>query len=138
MNIFDLDIRGCDSQGCGEFGASRGSRKHIGVDLCCDPGTEIKSPVPGVVTKLGWPYGNPNKVHIRYVQITQGDYNYRVFYVDPSVEVGQQVTSDTVIGNSQALGTFYRGITEHIHFEIKNNEGGVIDPTPLVLAMKGR
>ena len=136
MNIFKLPLRKCDDQGCGHFGASRGSRRHSGIDIAVAPGTPINSPVDGVVTKLGWPYGSPSKSHIRYVEITKGGYKYRVFYVDPQVGLGDHVSLDTVIGHSQKLGGFYRGITEHVHFEVKNPEGKKVDPTPIYHAMQ--
>ena len=136
MKLSELDIRGCDRQGCGHFGASRGTRKHNGVDLVCMPGDEIQSPVNGIVTKIGYPYGGRDKHHIRYVQVTCGQYEFRVFYVKPMVEVGQLVTTNSVLGFAQDLGGFYPEITEHIHFEIKDKNGSYVDPTPTIEALR--
>lgn len=134
MHIHTLEQRKCDKQGCGHWGASRGSRKHRGVDLVCDVGDYINSPVNGVVTKIGFPYGDSNKHHIRYIEIENSEYKFRVFYVDPAVAKGETVTTKTVIGVSQELGCFYNGITEHIHLEIKDKHGNYVDPNPFLIA----
>lgn len=134
MNLHELPQRKCDKQGCGHWGAPRGGRKHRGVDLACNVGTPIFSPVCGKVTKLGFPYGDSSKHHIRYVQVEKDGYNFRIFYVDPTVVVGDMVTMGTVIGHSQELGCFYNGITEHVHFEIKDKHGNYVDPNPFLIA----
>jgi len=136
MKLHELDIRGCDKQGCGHFGASRGTRKHNGIDLVCLTGDDIQSPVNGIVTKIGYPYGAEDKLHIRYVQVTCGDYDFRVFYIKPMVEVGQLVNTNSVLGFAQELGCFYPGITEHVHLEIKDKNGCYVDPTPTIEVMR--
>lgn len=135
MKLADMKMRSCDVHGCGHFGASRGSRTHMGIDLECNPGVDILSPIDGVVSKIGFPYADPNKNFIRYVEITKADYKFRFFYVSPSVEVGDDIKVDDIIGESQCLGQFYPGITEHIHFEVKNPKGIRIDPTIAYLSM---
>ena len=136
MKLGELNIRGCDRQGCGHFGAARGTRKHNGVDLVCEPGDEIQSPANGIVTKIGYPYGGKDKLHIRYVQVTCGEYDFRVFYVNPAVEIGQAVTTKSILGFSQELGCFYPDITEHVHLEIKDKNGSYIDPTPTIEVLR--
>ena len=136
MRLSDLPFRESDMQGAGYFGAPRGGHNHRGVDMACSPGTEIHSPVIGEVTKIGLPYPGEEKSHIHYVEITSGGYKFRVFYVSPTVQVGAFVYAGTVIGYSQELGGFYPGITEHVHFEIKNAKGDYIDPTPTIWAMR--
>lgn len=127
-SFYSLPKRKCDAQGCGFYDAPRGNRKHKGIDLRCNPGTAICSPVNGTVTKLGWPYANSPS--IRYVEVTKGNYKYRVFYVSPIVSEGDQVTMDEVIGSSQELSSMDNGGTQHIHFEIMRGDD-YIDPTPL-------
>lgn len=135
MNIFSLNYRMCDGQGCGHFGASRGSRKHNGVDMACRPGTPIGSPVAGQVTKLGYPYNGDTRV--RYVQIVSEKYRYRVFYVDPEVAVGDWVALNEEIGISQRLESMDRGGTQHVHLEIIGPDGEYIDPTPVIVSLRG-
>jgi murein DD-endopeptidase MepM/ murein hydrolase activator NlpD len=137
MHLHSLEQRECDRQGCGYWQASRGPRKHNGVDMACDVGTPIYSPVSGKVTKIGFPYGASDKHHIRYVQVENNEYSFRVFYVDPMVVLNQEVTMSTIIGKSQELGCFYNGITEHVHFEIKDKHGNYVDPNPFLIARKG-
>lgn len=136
MRLTEMVIRGCDSQGCGHFGASRGTRKHNGIDLVCIPGTKVQSLVTGRVSKIGYPYAGHDKRKIRYVQVTCGDYDFRVFYVNPMVEVGQLVNTDSILGFSQTLDVFYPDITEHVHLEIKDKNGSYVDPTPTIEAMR--
>lgn len=114
-------IRGDDKHGSGAYGASRGSRKHNGVDIACYKGSEVLSINDGKVTKIGYPY-DPNdskKGHLRYVQVTSGDYYFRYFYVHPTVSVGDRVMKDDMLGITQGLLDVYPGITDHFHFEVK-------------------
>lgn len=132
MNLHEMKRRKCDDFGCGHYNASRGSRKHKGLDLCCHPGTVVGSPVAGWVTKLGWPYADD--LSIRYVEVSIEGYRYRVFYIEPMVDEGQEVIIGTLIGRSQRLGSRYPRISEHVHFEIIGPDGGYIDPTAWYLA----
>ena len=112
-----LPIRGSDSHGSGAYLASRGSKKHNGIDFACYEGTKIYPHKYGEVTKLGYPYNNSQ---LRYVQVTdEHGYNLRYFYVKPCVKVGDKVTTDDCVGESQTLQKRYPGITDHIHFEVK-------------------
>ena len=132
MKLSDFEVRKCDSFGCGHFGASRGSRTHNGIDLLVPPNKEIPSPVVGVVTKLGYPYGDD--LSFRYVEITQQDYKYRIFYVNPTVNVGDKVEQSSIVGMSQDLDKRYKGIPNHVHFEILK-DGRYVDPLPVLLVL---
>ena len=131
MKIADMGKRKCDSQGCGHYGASRGSRKHVGIDLCkpdsssLDDKTAVIAGFNGVVSKVGYAYSD--KPH-RYVEIKLTDFYCRIFYIEPCVSVGDHVSRETVIGYSMPLGEYYEGITEHVHvefFELKEPSKGV-------------
>lgn len=124
--------RKSDSFGSGHYGASRGSRKHSGVDYACYPKSKIFSPVTGQVTKLGYPYADDTS--FRYVQVTTREgYDVRVFYVNPSVNLNDQVNENSIIGSSQELGKRYPEITEHVHLEIKGKNGKFVNPMELNL-----
>ena len=130
-------IRGPDRWGSGEYGASRdrGRRRHRGVDLVCEAGDVILSPVSGTVTKIGYPY-DPNgpKGHKRYVQVTDDDgLHHRFFYTDALADVGLQIETGQPLAKAQGLQDIYPGITDHIHYEIKRPDGSFIDPTPMVM-----
>ena len=114
-----------DKYGQGHYGAPRGSRTHKGIDFACMPGTRVCSPVGGKVTKLGICYRDDHKY--RYVQVTDDHADHRLFYVQPCVEVGDLIVKGAVIGEVQNLGDRYPGITEHCHYEIKQ-DGEYIDP----------
>lgn len=135
MHLHNMPFRKCDEHGCGEFGASRGERDHTGVDLACVPGQRAFSPVSGKVTKLGHTY--KDDLSFRYVQVTSGGYDYRVFYIEPCVRAGDEIMYGDVLGNQQPLRGRYPRITEHVHFEIKDGHGNYVDPTPVLIALKG-
>lgn len=134
MHLHEMSERKCDGHGCGHFGASRGSREHNGIDLRCQPKTPVYSPIAGTVTKIGYTYRDDRS--FRYVQVSDGGYDFRVFYVSPMVRVGQQVCRKSIIGEAQDLNPRYQGITPHVHLEIKNAAGEYIDPTPVMLAQR--
>lgn len=131
MHLHEMSERKCDGHGCGHYGARRGTRTHKGIDLVCRPLEPVFSPIAGTVTKVGYPYGDD--LSYRYVEISDHGYAFRVFYVEPQVEQGQQVSKGSVIGEAQDLRTRYQGITPHVHLEIKNSDGEFIDPTPVIL-----
>lgn len=114
-----------DKFGSGHFGASRGSRKHVGQDLIIEDEENVFSPIDGKVTKLGYCYNDD--LSFRYVEITNSKFVIRVLYVDPLVDVGDWVKSGDYIGYAQSLQGRYKGITDHIHVEIKVN-GKYVDP----------
>lgn len=124
-----LKIRGNDAHGSGRFGASRGGgkRTHVGVDAITIAGEDFQSRVEGTVSHLGYPYiGN---WHYRYVQITdKNGWLWRYYYVAPTVELGLKIKIGDKIGVCQDLQPLYKGITQHVHFEIKV-KGKYIDPT---------
>lgn len=117
-------MRGRDSQGAGYFNASRGNRRHNGIDLVSNagstdqfsPGDAVTAIKGGRVTKLGYPYADD--LSFRYVQVSDDfGFDARYFYVAPEVEVGTVVQAGDVIGMLQRL--HYDGITQHCHFEVK-------------------
>lgn len=129
-------MRWTDSFGAGWYGAPRGSRTHHGVDLGAYPGMPIISVSEGYISKIGYPYNpdNPKKGHLRYVQVTLGNTDYRYFYVKPSygIEIGKLVNPGDQIGTAQGLENVYPGITDHIHFEIKV-DGEFVNPLDYII-----
>lgn len=125
-----LPQRVADDAGDGAFGASRGDRKHNGIDYSCATGTGILAPCDGQVTKLGYPYADA--LEYRYVQITDANgLNHRVFYISPTVELNQWMVEGTSqIGTAQDIAAKYpaRGMANHVHYEIKDGSD-YIDPS---------
>jgi len=122
--IIKPPIRGQDDYGSGQYLAPRGNRKHNGVDYCCYPGSAVCSPVYGIVTKLGYAYGDDLSFRYIEVEMTNGHFA-RVFYISPTIAVGSKVNKKSVLGLSQTLQNRYpknskheNPITNHIHLEI--------------------
>jgi len=132
----ELKVRMFDKWGSGVFGASRdgGRRKHVGIDAITVSGEDFHSRVNGTVSGLGYPYADT--YHYRIVQITDSvGRNWRYFYVDPCVELGLKIKVGDKIGVCQDLEPRYPGITQHVHFEIKNGKD-YIDPTSYLNGQK--
>lgn len=122
----ELMGRVVDPWGQGHFGAPRGSRTHNGQDYCCPVGARILSPATGIVTNVGYPYGDD--LTFRYVQVTDREgAEHRVFYISPLVRHGADVAEGQAIGLSQDLGKRYPDILQHIHYEIRYR-GEFVDP----------
>lgn len=120
-----------DDFGSGEFGASRGSRTHRGIDYMCDPGAIVASPVTGEVTKLGYPYGDD--LSYRYVEVTtEVGARHRMFYCEPGVKVGDLVASGDPLGAAQDIAKRYntdsKKMNNHVHYEIKAVHGAFVNP----------
>lgn len=132
-----LRPRGIDAWGDGSFKASRGGgkREHKGIDYESEPNDAVYSPVAGTVSKLGYPYqpSPDDQITYRYVEISDSDgTRHRVFYVDPSVGMGVEVDTDTVIGLAQDIAAKYstpdRVMKCHVHYECIDKSGNLLNP----------
>jgi hypothetical protein len=113
-NIF----RGCDPKGCGDFGASRGSRKHIGLDI---------KAVPGEVTRFPFPYGTD--LSFTGIEIVNDQFLVKIFYMKANVLANSNVKQGQVIGNAQDIAKKHGGgMINHIHVEVYDKQGRLIDP----------
>ncbi|HEY9234719.1 MULTISPECIES: M23 family metallopeptidase [Phenylobacterium] len=124
-----------DAYGYGAFGASRdgGSRRHEGVDYMAEAGQDVTAPLSGYVTKIGAAYAGDND--LKFVEITNRaiDYTARVFYVDPTVGVGDVVRLGQVIGAAHSLQHKYPGgMTNHVHLEVFGTNQKRLDATALL------
>lgn len=119
-------LRGCDPKGCGHFGAPRGSRLHMGVDFKASINEPIYSPVSGKVSRL--PYAASDLMH-RGVEIVSGKETHIVFYVKPTVKIGDTVNKGQLIGYADDIVKKYGStITNHVHHQVKIS-GKYIDTT---------
>lgn len=125
-----LPERGIDPGGNGMFGAPRGTRLHMGVDYAAAPESIVLSPVKGRVTKVGYPYGDD--LSYRYVQVTTKDGEaHRLFYVEPLVDIGNNVKVGDKLGIVQDVSQRYpipKGMKPHVHYEIKDANGVYMNP----------
>ena len=126
--------RGHDAFGDGEFGARRdgGSRDHEGVDYVATAGQDVKAPISGYVTKIGYAYAGYSD--LKFVEISNPALGYvaRAFYVNPGVEVGQSVRLGDTIGKDQSLQKHYPGITNHVHLEVMEPGGERVNAAELI------
>ncbi len=103
---------------------------HRGVDLAAQTGTEIYPLKAGHVRFSGWKPGYGNVV------IVEHDNRMETVYGHNSknfVEVGDEVSEDTVIG---AVGATGHATGPHVHFEVRER-GRAIDPVPFVHELMG-
>jgi len=141
VNPTGLDVRTEDAFGYGHYGASRdgGTRDHSGVDFIAEAGQPVKAPISGYVTKIGFAYGGDDS--LRYVEIRNPALKYeaRVFYVDPSVSVGDSVHLGDRIGTMHTLQDKYgEGMTNHVHLELAGPSGAKFDATEVLTARYGK
>jgi murein DD-endopeptidase MepM/ murein hydrolase activator NlpD len=130
-------VRGHDAYGDGAFGARRdgGSRRHEGVDFMAQAGQPVEAPISGFVSKIGYAYEGDSQ--LKYVEITNPALHYsaRVFYVDPSVDVGAAVAVGSVIGRHHTLERKYPGgMTDHVHLELRDGRGRPLDARHVITA----
>lgn len=121
--------RGTDSWGSGAFHASRDGDKrlHEGIDYDAPPGSIVLSHTAGKVTKHGYPYSDD--LNFRYIEVTDGMGNrWRYFYVLPSIDVGAQICADSKLGVVQDIRPRYKGISNHVHLEVKDHVGNYLNP----------
>jgi murein DD-endopeptidase MepM/ murein hydrolase activator NlpD len=119
-------IRQEDAYGFGTFGARRdgGTRQHEGVDFIARPGQAVSAPISGFVTKIGLAYADDE--HLQFVEITNPAIGYvaRVFYIDPTVAVGDVVRMGQAVGRAHSLQDRYPlGMTDHVHLELMGPDG---------------
>lgn len=120
--------RGCDSGGCGEFGASRGDRKHLGLDIACFPDEGVVTPFDGEVIRTIDPYGDGKYSGLK-INTTNG-FILNIMYLDPIDIVGTTVNKGDLVGYAQDVSKRYSsGVKPHLHVEIEVN-GRHVDPYP--------
>lgn len=124
-NPTELGIRS-DPAGSGHFGASRGGRKHEGLDFLCDPGQIIKAPIKGKMVSAR-PYADDTF----YVgcRIWGAMWMSKMFYFEPYAKlVGENVLAGEAIGIAQDISQKYGGdMKPHVHVELYK-----LNPTLLV------
>lgn len=125
--------RECDAFGCGSFGASRGDRKHNGIDIVTIPNQKLFSPITGEVTRFPFPYGND--LSYTGIEIVNSEYKVKMFYCSSVVAIGSKVQAGQFIATSQNISAKYgSGMTNHVHVEVYKKQGNnwvLIDPTNL-------
>ncbi|KAJ7360365.1 Peptidase M23 [Desmophyllum pertusum] len=125
-------IRGWDAYGSGAYGASRGSRKHRGIDIVCSAGSSVYAPFPATVLRRSIPYRNNNAAYNNgiYLQGTGSWAGYRVkmWYVTKQVRNGKKLSAGSYIGSMTDRTIHARGMTNHVHVQLEKNRT-IVNPT---------
>lgn len=111
-----------DSEGSGHFGASRGSRKHNGVDIVVIPGEDIIAPDSGVIVRKA--SADSNKNYEGFLFKSDSGYEAKAFYLDLDENlIGKRVSKGQKIGVAQDVSQKYNlpNMLPHIHVEIYRN-----------------
>lgn len=129
-------------------GGFRADRKHNGriephhaIDLATAAGSSVYSPIEGTITHIGKAYANGDDADVLgSIHVTGPDgHKIQILYVEPAdgLEVGQRVTPDSLLGQSQTLQRQHKpksdgAMTDHVHFRFFDPSGRIADPTPWI------
>lgn len=122
-------IRQNDDFGAGYFGASRGSRPHLGVDYIVNEGEVVYAPCNMDTFNVSYPYAFD--VSDSYVlkgarfstKINGVNFDGRLWYFTPDSNLfGTDVKQGQRIGVAQTLNHRYEGITDHLHFQLRTQQ----------------
>ena len=135
-------VRGCDTGGCGYFGASRkrlvnGVWKsvkgaHKGIDVNGNVGQSVYAPFPCRVVKFGKPYLNDSRydlVEIEGIEEWEG-FKAKLMYVAPSFHspIGTIIRNESrEIGTLQNIQEKHPSVPPHTHFELYRH-GKLVNP----------
>ncbi len=113
-------VRTKDNWGEGRYGASRGNRKHKGVDYICKPGQKVVSPINGIIIREAKPYA---KSKYSGLLIAGEHIAIKMFYFEPlkipgHEIMGKEIKKGDTIGIAQDISEKYPGMDPHIHLEI--------------------
>lgn len=128
-----------DTQGDGHFGASRGRRRHNGLDIIVTPGSAVYCPIEGFMKRVAHPYGGRrNKKWLGCAIEGTGlylGYEVKIFYMDPFL-MGEYVYPNDIVGKAQAISKKYTSaMIDHLHVEVRYR-GMLVNPATLFNLIK--
>lgn len=114
-------IRKSDLWGSGAFGASRGNRPHLGIDLIYSPDEQVRAPFKLKIDRVSFPYATSDYSGIAFTA-SSGDtmYDGRMWYFEPDINlIGKTVRKGQVIGTAQQINKKYSGMINHLHLQLE-------------------
>ncbi|KAK2891078.1 hypothetical protein Q8A67_013721 [Cirrhinus molitorella] len=108
--------RKCDKHGCGHYGASRGGRKHQGLDIVCADGATVYAPFDVKLIRRSVPYTNNNAINDG-IMLTGEGLCFKLFYVKPDRYYGT-LRKGQRIGTMLPMQRVYPHITSHVHVQM--------------------
>jgi len=114
-------IRKSDNWGSGYFGAPRGNRPHLGIDLIYSPDEEIRAPFDLTINRVSYPYASSPYSGIAFTT-SSGDTNYdgRLWYMLPDFgSIGKSFKRGQIIGVAQQINEKYPGMINHVHLQLE-------------------
>jgi len=126
--VNDFKIRK-DSLGDGSYLSSRGSRKHMGIDVRVNENENIRAPFDLEYLRLAKPYKNDNLYYGALYKHKNGF--IKIFYFVPITNI-KYFKKGEIIGQAQNISNKYgSGMYNHIHIESFDLSMNNIDPTLL-------
>jgi murein DD-endopeptidase MepM/ murein hydrolase activator NlpD len=116
-----------DSEGYGDFMATRGKRLHRGIDLVGKPGMEIVSPIAGRFDRIYRPYAKDLQWRGAFIK---GPHLWvGIFYITPYDNLlGAYLKAGQPLGYMQDISKKYGGdMKPHIHLETILPPLGAVD-----------
>ncbi len=107
-----------DSEGDGNYGASRGSRRHNGIDYLCQAGQDVVAPFDMTIVRVSNPKADSPLSGIVW---ERGRSRGKMFYFMPYPDlIGRAVAEGQAIGIAQSCSDDYGlpKMMDHIHFQI--------------------
>lgn len=119
-----------DAGGSGVFGASRADHTHEGLDFSTTKGQLVLAPFAGTVVRKAYPIPGNTIWQGLLLRSDDGIWETKFFYCEPFASViGKQVKRGEAIGKMQGISARYKGVTDHLHVEVRKN-GALVDPAP--------
>lgn len=127
--VKNFKIRPLDKFGSGAFGASRGNRKHQGIDIIVTENEPIKAPFDLSFKRVTQPYKDDNVYKGGVYDSELGE--LKIFYMKPLTDKKTYKQGD-IIGFAQNIAKKYGPeMHPHIHIELRKN-GKLLNPTDYV------
>ncbi|XP_061555641.1 probable ATP-dependent RNA helicase DDX17 isoform X3 [Phycodurus eques] len=118
--------RTSDIWGQGHFGAPRGGRSHLGLDIACDDSSVVYAPFDVTLRGRIIVYSDPKKAAINNGINLEGEgLCVKLFYVNPD-RISGSVSKGQRLGVMMPMQAVYPGITSHVHVQMcdKNDPTG--------------